>query len=327
MFNNLINRYDFLKIIDMVKEGKISLILGKVFRKSNQRVEASWEHKESPPINWWDIPQVHRRINKLISGSEKVDHYSYVKDNYFKGKKDMLALSLGCGSGVHEIQWAKTGLFKSINAYDLSQKRIEHAISVASAQKVDEIIHFSTDNVLEMELGENLYDFIILEGSLHHFSPLAKILERINKCLVPAGYVIVKDFVGPSRFQWKDRQLQVVNGLINLLPQEYKKKWKSQRFKTHVHRPSRLRMILTDPSEAVESEKILPLLESVFKEVEKREIGGTILQLLFHDIAFNFIPDDPKTKKLRQLCFDIEDILLNSKEISSDFIFGIYQKK
>ena len=326
MFNNIINRYDFFKIVQSITHGDFFQILRKVLQKPNKRIEVSWIQKESPPINWWDIPQVHKRINSLITGHEKVDHYAYVKQKYFPGKRDKTALSLGCGSGDNEIQWAKTGIFRRIDAYDLSPSRIQRAIETAGHQKVGDLIHFSTHNILDMEFGDNSYDLVILEGSLHHFSPLEKILAKVYRCLIPKGYVFVKDFVGPSRFQWTERQLQVVNGLIKLLPLQYKKKWKSQKYKKCVFRPSRLRMWLSDPSEAVESEKILPLLNSKFKEVEKKEIGGTILQLLFHEIAFNFISDDARTKKILQLCFDIEDTLINLKEISSDHIFGFYQK-
>ena len=82
-------------------------------------------------------------------------------------------------------------------------------------------------------------------------------------------------------------------------------------------------MMLLDPSEAVEASSILPLLERHFEIIERRDYGGTILHMLFDDIAANFLGDgqetDDETQRLLDLCFQIEDTLLEQGDLQSDF--------
>lgn len=69
------------------------------------------------------------------------------------------------------------------------------------------------------------------------------------------------------------------------------------------------------------------LIERIFNVVEIKKYGGTILQLLFKDIARNFLKDDEETQNFIQLCFKIEDELLENKEIQSDFILALCRKR
>ncbi len=103
--------------------------------------------------------------------------------------------------------------------------------------------------------------------------------------------------------------------------------WQSNNLKPKVFKPSRLGMQLGDPSEAVESSEILPLLKQIFDVIEVREYGGTILNLLFAQIAHNFLSDDPETQHWLQLCFDVEDLLLSLGDLQSDFVVAICKKR
>ena len=85
-------------------------------------------------------------------------------------------------------------------------------------------------------------------------------------------------------------------------------------------------MILSDPSEAVESSNILNVLGNHFSLLEMKPMGGTILQLLFNDIAHNFINDEEETLKWIRHCFDFEDEFLASNKINSDFVYAVYKK-
>ncbi len=85
-------------------------------------------------------------------------------------------------------------------------------------------------------------------------------------------------------------------------------------------------MILGDPSEAVESSKIRPLLHKIFEVVEIREYGGTVLHLLFSGIAHNFLSEDTETRHWLDICFEVEDSLLRKGDIQSDFIIAVCKK-
>ena len=326
MIGNLINIYDikdFLKII-IRSPSKIINKSRKVLGWKKSRVKKAWAHASNPPDKWWNIPEIRRRWNTIITGDQNVDFREYIAKKYLNGGS-LSALSLGCGYGLTELEWAGQGVFKKIDAYDLSENRIKQAIINAKQKGLSDVLNFHVGDVNVTDI-KDYYDVVIAEGILHHLSPLNEALIKINKFLKPNGYLIINEFVGPTRFQWTKRQLEVINGLLSILPSKYTRLYNSNLYKPRVYKPSLLRMILSDPSEAVESSKIYPLLHEVFDVLEVKEFGGTIHQLLFDGIAHNFLSEDIETKFWLKVCYDIEDRLLMSGNIKSDFIVAVCKK-
>ncbi len=326
MFNNYINFYDIVRLVRKMQQGQTGKMFAKLVAGKNEKVRKSWARIENPPINWWDIPEVRQRWNKKVSGRKDLSHQEYFAQKYFAGVNLLTGLSWGCGRGEVEMKWAATGKFARIDAFDLSENRIAFARKAARENGLTGKIDFRVGDVYAIEMETEKYDFIFTEGSLHHFSPLAEIVLKIKEALKPDGYFFLNEFVGPARFQWTERQLQIVNGILAVLPREYRKIHNNQRFKKKVHRPGRLWMQLSDPSEAVESDGILPLIEENFDIVEKKGYGGTILSLLFSEIANNFISADPATKRLLEMCFEIEDVLLTTNLIRDDYVMMMCKK-
>lgn len=326
MLNNWFNADDFALIARRIREGDLRRILGRVFGGCQNRIETAWRKSEIPPTNWWDIPEVVERWNLKITGSPEKDFNQYVTELYLRDKVDLTAVSLGCGTGLREIRWAKTGKFKQITGYDLSSPRIEMARKLAASSRFSHVLQFEVADVFTTGTDKT-YDAVIVEGSLHHFSPLETILERIQHLLKDDGLLLVNEFVGPTQFQWTDRQLTEINQIIANLPDCLKTKWDGESIKKRVTRPSRLRIRYGDPSEAIESGRIRPLLETMFRPLDIKAYGGTILHMLFHEIAHNFCSDDPEAKRWLQTCFDTEDALIESNILTSDFIVGVYRKK
>jgi ubiquinone/menaquinone biosynthesis C-methylase UbiE len=326
VLNNWVNADDFALIARRIREGGLRRILGKVFGGRRSRVKTAWRKSEIPPTNWWDIPEVVERWNLKITGSPEKDFNQYVTESYLGDRTDLTAISLGCGTGVREIRWAETGKFKRIEGYDLSAPRIETARELAVSSGFSDVLQFEVADVFTTGTDKT-YDAVIVEGALHHFSPLETILERIQHLLKDDGLLLVNEFVGPTRFQWTNRQLTEINQIIADLPDRLKTKWDGESIKKRVARPSRLRIQYGDPSEAIESGRIMPLLETMFSPVYIKAYGGTILHMLFHEIAHNFCSDDPEAKKWLQTCFDTEDALIESNILTSDFVAGVFRKK
>ncbi|MEO5930962.1 MAG: class I SAM-dependent methyltransferase [Candidatus Kapaibacterium sp.] len=292
-----------------------------------KRIGMKWGHHQAPPRNWWDIPEVERRWNRRITGDPDLSMHRYVARKYFPRGEGVLALSLGCGAGSRELDWVVGGGIRLLEACDISWKRIAHARRIAREEGVDDTLRFFRQDVYELDVEPARYDVIIVEGALHHFRDIGLILERINRWLKPDGILIVNEYVGPSRFQWTDRQLESVNGLMALLPHRYRTVWGGKRIKRRVYRPGRLSLYLNDPSEATESAKIGDLLPAMFEVKERAEYGGTVLQLLFKDIAHHFLSGDADTAELLRFCFDAEDLLLRQGELQSDFSFFVCAKR
>ena len=135
---------------------------------------------------------------------------------------------------------------------------------------------------------------------------------------------MLHEFVGPSRFQWTDRQLEVINGLLSILPHKYCASISVPGSeKQKVQRPDIQFMIETDPSESARSAEIPGLLRQYFNILEWKEDGGAILHMLLHDIAGNFSEDRLEDVEWLKLCFQVEDALMASGDIKSDFVFVV----
>jgi 2-polyprenyl-3-methyl-5-hydroxy-6-metoxy-1,4-benzoquinol methylase len=325
MFNNWITLQDLGRLWEKLSRGEWRRVLKKISSGERARTRSAWERSDDPPIHAWDIPSVRERWETLACGDPDTDHVAYVCRRYLSGSAGLKAFSPACGTGVNERRWAASGLFARIDAIDLSPARIARARAAAEKEGLAGILNFQVEDMASVS-GESLYDVVIAEGALHHLAPMRITLEKLRRLLKPRGLLVVNDFVGPSRFQWTGRQLEAAGAMLALIPEAYRRRWPDGRIKKRIAAPGRLRMKLADPSEAAESSRILPLLDEMFVPLEIKGKGGTIVCLVFHEIAHHYVRPDAAAGEILRLCFAVEDLLLKSGEISSDYILGIFQK-
>lgn len=323
MLGNLINIHDFGRLLREINEHGIRKLLAKL-RGGTSRVQESWKHIEREPSNWWDVKEVVDRWDRIITGCKNKPFRDYVVEKYLSNPKQVQALSLGCGTGSKELEWVKTGAIHSLEGYDISPTRIGHANERSAAMGYGEKAKFFVANVAGLSLDRQ-FDLILFEDSLHHFSPIRNILQKVKTWLADDGILVVKDFVGPSRFQWTDNQLDAVNSALALLPEKYAR-LRTGRIKRKIHRPGGLAMYLNDPSEAAESSLILPTITTLFTIVEHKDLGGSLLHLVLKDIARNFAPEDEESKEVIRMLFTLEDDLLTTGRLQSDFAFLVCRK-
>lgn len=321
-FENLINLHDVSLFVEKVRQGRLADMLSRIARGTAASGK-SWDHVEYPLKNWWDIPEVMERWNAMISGDARVDYVAHFLDRHFAGRRSMSALSLGSGTGAREIALARTGLFARVDGVDASKARIAYARERANEAGVGGIVRYVAGDAARVDLAPGGYDMVIAEQFLHHVSPLEPMLSRIRELLGRGGFFVFNEFVGPSRFQWTDAQLEAVNAFLAGLPPRYRVRWRSGTLKRRVYRPGKLAVRLYDPTEAAESSRIVPLVRETFDVIEIKGYGGAVLQLLFSDIAGNFLSKDPETAAHIARCFDLEDGLLARGEIGHDFVVGI----
>lgn len=98
----------------------------------------------------------------------------------------------------------------------------------------------------------------------------------VRGSLVSGGVICINDYIGPSRLQWKGREVETVNALLALLETKYgvsiPKAAKGNPIK-------RLRQIIKDPSEAPQSHLIERDISIVFPGFRLRPVGGAMLNI------------------------------------------------
>lgn len=277
-------------------------------------------------LNWMESPLIAGPyINRQISGDPADNWMIWVKKALVP-KKLGRGLSLGCGEGCLERHATSLGICEAFDAFDISAQAIAIAQTKA-AQEGFTNIHYEVQDVNKIQLSSEHYDIAFASSALHHIARLEHVLDDVHKALKPGCLFIANEFVGPSRFQWTAKQLQIINELLALLPPRYRADLRRPgHIKSRVDRPTVVQMLLSDPSEAVRSAEIIPLIRQRFEIVQQTDFGGTILHMLLSDIVGNFAPEsEADVTIVRLLCY-LEKTLIAEGVLPSDFTLIVARK-
>ncbi|HUI91253.1 MAG TPA: class I SAM-dependent methyltransferase [Chitinivibrionales bacterium] len=325
-FRNIIHIQDLIDLYHEALRFPLRDLLSRFRLRKSSRTRAAWSSIDLPGKEWGNINRIQTHISLITTGNSNREYYDYIAEKYLKARQPLIALSLGSGRGYNELRWAGYCRFREFRGIELSPKLVAFANNLAAENRHSEIT-FAAGNVSNITLPAGYFDAVFVQHSLHHFSRMEKVIAIVNNCLKPGGLFIVDEYAGKNRLQWPDAQLRQANELLRQMPERYRKLWKLDKVKKHVQRPGLLRMYLADPSEAVESEKIRPLLNKHFETLELKEIGGPVLCPLFHDIGANFTDDDPEAMRIVDRCIQTEMELLRRGGIASDFFMGVFAKR
>jgi ubiquinone/menaquinone biosynthesis C-methylase UbiE len=316
---------DVIDLFYKVKQKGISVLLSK-FRFSQKARTASKWNTVTASSDFWILPQVRLRWNQKCTGHRNLEYEDYVVAKYLSAKTGLHMLSVGCGTGSRERKFAKYLNFSLIEGIDLAEKKAAEAAKIAKEANLTNIRYHAGDFMKHL-FDPASFDVILFNSSLHHFNHVDKLLEnRVLPLLKDQGLLVLFEYVGPNRLQWTNLQLELTNRLLKEIPDKYKTRVSSRSVKKRVYRPGLLRMLITDPSEAVDSESIIPALHRHFNVIEEKKLGWDITHLLLKDIAHHYINGNPETQKLLQYLFEKEDEYMVATG-RSDGLFGIYQKQ
>ena len=315
---------DFIDLYYKVKQKGYPEFLSKLHLTKYARTVSKW-NLITPGSDFWIIPAVRKRWNEKCSGDPNIEYEDYVVSKYFTNATGLRALSIGCGTGSRERKFARYANFGRIEGIDLAASQVEEARHLAAEQNLGNIQYFTGDFSTHASESD-AYDLILFNSSLHHFDNINEFLKmKVLPLLKQEGDLIIYEYVGPDRLQWTSEQLKIANRLLKQIPAKYKTRYNSQRIKRHIYRPGLLRMILADPSEAVDSESILPSIHKHFRIIEEKKVGWNILHILLKDISHNFLGTDRETLTILSQLFEEEDKYM-AETGRSDAVFGIYQK-
>lgn len=314
-------------IIDLFYKTKIKgkgFMLSKLNPRSLSRTKSTFNTTFVDNSNWWIIPKVKERWNKLITDNQDLGYKDFFMESFFKDKKNLKLISLGTGSSHHEIELAKYANFKEIVCVDLSNKKMEAAESQAKSLGLDNI-RFVVADANNYNFPKEEYDIAYFHASLHHFDKVQNLLKaKIKPSLKKSGFLIINEYVGRNRLQFSKNQINIINEALNIIPDKYKIRFKSKSIKRKFYGPGVIRMYITDPSECIDSKNILPSIHKNFKTIIEKEYGGNILMNVLKDISHHFVELDKEKEEVLKRLFDFEDAYLKSNK--SDFVFGLYQK-
>ena len=273
-------------------------------------------------LHWTHLPEIRAAINRKVSGDASVSPLAWFFQTVAAEQPLPLdrVLVLGCGSGTLEREIAQHGWAREIVAIDLSAKVLEVAQAQAQAEGLDTIRYFQAD-MNRLPVGQppftpGSFDAVLGVSSVHHCANLALLYRHIGVLLAPGGWFFLDEYVGPDQFQWPDSQMQRLNQIARLLPDALMT-LRDGGCKRDFRRPSVAEVVAVDPSEAICSSRLLPLLPEYFSAVRVRPYGGAILHMLLAGVAQNFTGTSGEVY-LRSV-MAAEDELYQAGQLDHDF--------
>jgi ubiquinone/menaquinone biosynthesis C-methylase UbiE len=289
--------------------------------------EARQESAFSPASYWLAVPEVSARYNARATGEAGIPWYVHCL-SFLAEKPVERMLSLGCGFGSLERELWRHNAFRSCDATDVASGAIEAAREQAREQGCEGIT-YSVADINRIELPHDAYDAAWFNMSLHHVDALEHVCRQVAQSLKPGGRLFVNEYIGPSRFAFPPNQLDAIAAAFALIPPRYRRHCAEPGAPVMAAftAPDPLEVARVDPSESIRSSDIVAVLETFFTILEYRALGGTLLQFLMNGIAGHFRADDPESMMVLDMLFKIEDTLVDTGTLASDFALIVAKRK
>ncbi len=225
-------------------------------------------HRAGGIPTWSQELTVRRCLNRRVTGSEDVWPVEWFAREIVS-RPFPRALSLGCGDGTLERDLISKGLCESVLGLDISEEALELARRRAREAGYA-TLHYARADLDRADLDEDGYEAVFVHQALHHVRELETCLSQVAGALTPDGVFYVDEYVGPSRHEWTRALLEAAEEVYQELPKQVRRRRRLQ-----------LPVDWRDPSEAVRSSEIVPLIDERFEIRERRDYGGNLFSVIY----------------------------------------------
>ena len=320
----LITKDDIIETYAKLRQRGLGFILKKLNLSGRDRTLGAFDETAVSSANWWIVPRVLERWNKLQTGDENVNYKQYLMKEHFANRDKLRMVSFGSGNCNHELELAGYEQFSEVICVDIARNRLDEAALVARDKGIRNV-QFLCKDINEFDFQKEEYDLVHFNQSLHHFENVEELLSlKIKPSLKSDGILLINEFVGPNRIQYPPEQIKAIREAVKLIDKEYRTRFKTNMVKSGYSGSGWLRMIIADPSECVDSAGIIPALHKHFRVIEEKPYGGNILMGALKDISHHFLDLDQRKSEILDRLFAFEDEYIKDKQ--SDFVFGLYGK-
>src|SRR4029077_16524469 len=122
------------------------------------------------------------------------------------------------------------------------------------------------------------------------------------------------------------RDLVLADAFLKAIPERYRRMLRREGIKKKAFRSSLDAMNTSDPSEGIRASEIVPLVASRFEVRHFRYIGGTLLLLIFNEIAGNFETRDAEVMPLVNALIALDNFLIDRKVLPSYHVYMVCEK-
>lgn len=286
-----------------------------------------WSNPESEAseTQWVAVPGVTENMNLRASGDPAINWIKHSASLLNTFAKPIKALSLGCGFGIIERVLRRYDFCQIIHGVDVAENAIESARKTAQAEGLVGITYEVAD-LNTVQLPAQVYDVVYAHAALHHVFQLEHLLDQIEQALKPGGLLVAYEYIGPSQMQFPRRELELADIFLKAIPERYRKLQRRAGIKKEAFRASLDEMNRSDPSEGIRASEIVPLIASRFEIRHFRYVGGTLLLLVFNEIAGNFDENDPEIMPLVEALITFDNFLIDNAILPSYHVYIVCQR-
>src|SRR6266536_3840501 len=169
-------------------------------------------------------------------------------------------LTLGCGAGRCERELLRNGVCQTFHGIDISEDAIAAAREIAKEQNLP--LTYEVDDLNFLELPEKTFDLVVAQTCLHHILFLERVAEQVWRSLKADGYLWIHDFVGETQQQHDPKRLSIMNRILAILPEKFRKNKINGRLVAEIKRPEPGQ--LGSPFESIRSGEIIPVFQRRF---------------------------------------------------------------
>jgi ubiquinone/menaquinone biosynthesis C-methylase UbiE len=128
-------------------------------------------------------------------------YIAYIVRLYAARQGTLQLISIGAGRCALELTMAQALLARGITDWefhclDLNQEMLAAGERQVSAAGLGAHFKFLQTDITQWQVKPDYYDFIFACHSLHHFTELEILFEKIHASLKPSGYFVVNDMIG-----------------------------------------------------------------------------------------------------------------------------------
>lgn len=204
-----------------------------------------------PGRRWQDNAPIVEYLNTLICPEHETGVAGAIRAAS-GGKTLARGVAVGAGTGVNERALINAGLVDHFDLYEVSADRVAQAKAAASeAGMADNFSVYLEDAFDTDHPGE--YDIVYWQNALHHMPDIDRALEWSVTALKPGGMLVIHDYVGPTRLQWRRGEVNAARAFLA----ENAHLIEVDRVRVKYGTPfRRFKQFWRDPSEAPHSDKI-----------------------------------------------------------------------
>jgi SAM-dependent methyltransferase len=273
-------------------------------------------------VAFWQSEIARAHIRRRITGDEETPPTRYFAGLLDEQLRNGSALVLRGGDPSFAVELLRERACARVTIVDDSKERLDYA-RVRVPEDLREKVQLAEADPLEYDPSEPPA-VVASVSALHRLPDPDTAIARIAEWLAPGGLLYVDEFVGPDRFQWTERQLDIVNRLLACLPEELRRDLsnRSGEVKEEIGRPDLERFTRDHPTEAVSPSRIRTALDTHLEPVAVKPYGGAVFHQLFARIMGNFA----RRPELVRLVLELDAILTDLGAVESDYLWAAYRK-